>query len=90
MNEMIERVARKICKHRQDSWESIPERVMDDYLSCARVAIEAMREPTDAMQKSVCDILFDDPNARRIWQAMIDSALGNPYPLYRLAGRENE
>lgn len=62
MSEMVEKVARAILAGHDwtgDStgepdeprgWESLPGDWQDAYRSVARAAIEALREPTDAMQ----------------------------------------
>ncbi len=62
MSDMIERVAKAICG---------PEDPCR--LDLARAAIEAMREPTDAMC-GAWDV-GDTPEAKPCWQAMIDEAL---------------
>jgi hypothetical protein len=56
MSEMIERVARALCGLHfsnggieDDGWDDCPEKFRLEYLDEARVAIEAMREPTDEM-----------------------------------------
>jgi hypothetical protein len=87
MNEMIERVARAICV---DEYED-PDELLDtndpvwtDYISRARAAIEAMREPTDAMKEAggngVCGIIQDvgdksEKHFVRLWHCAIDAAL---------------
>lgn len=48
----------------------------DEYRDMARAAIEAMREPTEAMVASASDNLDDEEHAIRCaWQAMIDATL---------------
>ena len=95
MSEMIDRVAEALAQSFRDtvakvsgqSWEetgvTLPSReVFERY---ARAAIEAMREPTEAMVQSGCvwfrqyDPDFDplSDNINNAWQAMIDAAL-NP------------
>lgn len=74
MNEMIERVAKAISKHIYDTDE-----IYLQYVTLAKAAIEAMREPTDEMKKCdnihwgyscyVCGGLKDG------WYKMIDAAL---------------
>jgi len=55
-NDMIERVARAIYEGRNGSgckpWAHQPKAHQEPYLKDARAAIEAMREPTEAMLKS--------------------------------------
>lgn len=56
MSEMVERVARAM----RDRLESLPLAGVDDmpqYREMATAAIEAMREPTDAMLKSCESIM---------------------------------
>ena len=66
---MIERVARALLV--ADRSAITP----DYYQRMARAAIEAMREPTEAMLDA--GVNFRERNARteQIWQAMIDAAL---------------
>lgn len=74
MSEMVERVAIAICGIGREEWgEPEFERYQYIYLSRARKAIAAMREPTDAMYWAGEDKL--DVNAKGVWQAMIDEAL---------------
>ena len=72
MDSMVERVARAICRHEGD------EEDWPCWFGEARAAIEAMREPTEAMVdafvwyghgKTIGDV------ARIGWQSMIDAAL---------------
>lgn len=66
MSEMVEKVARAICRASGEdpyAWDSI-----------ARAAIEAMREPSEAMV-AVC---FSDGDAGPIWRDMINAALAEP------------
>jgi len=72
MSEMVERVARALSGwlHGSPSWESC--------FPMARAAIEAMREPTEAMVwAGRADHLTVDGEewSKPIWQAMIDAAL---------------
>jgi hypothetical protein len=69
MSEMVHRVARAIASH-----SGISDRRALDYIPEARLAIAAMREPTEAM----CEACFAVSPAgwpRVIWPAMIDAAL---------------
>lgn len=73
MNEMVERVARAICTARRWSPENW-------YLAKdeARAAIEAMREPTQAMLlgcRGKHYLPFDHAELIEGWQAMCDEAL---------------
>jgi hypothetical protein len=78
MSEMIERVARAICKaERYDvetSWEV--------YVKDARAAIAAMREPTFDMLNTFTDHMA----AEEIWIAMIEAALSEETLLRRPSG----
>lgn len=92
MNEMIERVARAIDPVAFDPSiedENYPGEIEDNRtaaLSRARAAIEAMREPTEGMQKAGFRVnVWENPksiNVGRVtipadkpWRAMIDEAL---------------
>lgn len=77
-NEMVERVARAI----DDSLTGEVEMVVAGYFAlraAARAAIEAMREPTDAMVKGSDWVrpMYDDPipSPTEYYQAMIDEIL---------------
>ena len=69
-------------------WEKIRSEVQDDDRVYARAAIEAMREPTEAMEQAgfyagPCEIVpplpYTGPDstvmAPLVWRAMIDKAL---------------
>jgi hypothetical protein len=75
MTEMIERVARAMCDERCD-WGC--RFVREYWITAARAAIEAMREPTDAMLEF--RLFFGSGEACQwaphVWRAMIDAALG--------------
>ena len=80
-NEMVERVARAIC--REDA--SVVPSLGDMHLhvnNCwryfvrqARAAIEAMREPTEALQAAGAHRRENRKPVADIWRAMIDEAL---------------
>lgn len=74
-NEMIERVAKAILERDPDMRTIEARRI-------ARTAVEAMRVPTmdmiiQATEEWLC-IRAQEDRAEVIWDAMIDSALGNP------------
>lgn len=87
--EMVERVARAIAS----KLETNPDEMIEDmscvgshpawteYEESARAAIEAMREPTEAMRDAggvVAGSRRDDPDcptAEAVWSAMISAAL---------------
>lgn len=87
MSDMIERVARAIADEMAGDWSHIPERSAgetsrEDLRVAARLAIEAMREPTELMLwdgKCSLDPLmpshFELQDIRACWEAMIDAAL---------------
>lgn len=99
MTDMIERVARVICCGRQnppfcgygtDDYSETSCASKDEYCTgTARAAIEAMRDPTDAMddagldspEADYCDRCMQAGHIRNsghptvIWQAMITEAL---------------
>ncbi len=88
MSEMIERVARAIC----DADQGITNEQVDIWETLARAAIEAMREPTEAMYMRAGNTNVSNraPNARYIrigdvaaveaWLTMVDVALGKLPP----------
>ncbi len=75
MSEMIERVAKAISEcHSGRDWRGMSEYGKDWWREEARAAIEAMREPTEAMETAgQVDPLPISTNAS--WKAMIDEAL---------------
>jgi hypothetical protein len=85
MSEMIERVAKAIDTVLGDDHESLSiemgcgslskEMRAEAMAKAARAAIEAMREPTDAMVDIDSIIMLPTKKNYRIWQAMIDEAL---------------
>ena len=85
--EMVERVARILCQ--QTVLRNFPTATADQIAfhfdlapaACrenARAAIEAMREPTEAMIDAIWNSLGDESasSARDTYQAAIDAALG--------------
>ena len=78
MNEKLEQVARGIHLRRANSrhtkWEDCSEEYRTGTMRDAHAAIEAMREPTDAMIAAAQAVGIDqDP--RDYWPAMVDEAL---------------
>lgn len=79
MNEMIERVAKAISE-RLDEEMAVRSHLAE---ALARIAIEAMREPTDAMCEAALDtgavdngVFHIHPDAiKTLMHAMIDAAL---------------
>ncbi len=92
MSEMIDRIAKAIQREAWSNsvgsvpWDKIPVVYQEGYRKWARKAVEAIREPTEAM----CDMAIVTPNeyadgddGRRIaltkpadvWRTMIDEAL---------------
>lgn len=81
MNEMVERVAIAIfeaCPYKDSqNFQDHDDRYKHNVRSYARAAIEAMREPTDAMSLGLPDgYKPGSHSATQIWRAMIDAALG--------------
>lgn len=70
MSEMIERVALAMQENAEGAAGAFDKRPHDCYIRSARVAIEAMREPTKAM----C-FAGHERYSEGVWQAMIDEAL---------------
>lgn len=83
MTDLIERVAKALWRDRHPEVEPFPSEIdRITYEGHARSAIEAMREPTDAMcdiyvpgTPGFCDEPGDPPEHGDVWQAMIDKAL---------------
>lgn len=74
MNEMIERVAKAISQASMTSPDGPYHICEDGYLHLARAAIEAMREPTEAMTLEGQVDPFPI-SAEEAWTAMVDAAL---------------
>lgn len=86
---MVERVARAICDGRWDAEHfnetangEEPEEQREYWRGIARAAIEAMREPTDAMVEAGFDAGDDtvqgyseNADPQDTWQSMIDAAI---------------
>lgn len=91
---MIERVARaiyetkvnpptKITAHRgewpkPDKWEDLPPILRHEWVDCARAAIAAMREPTEAMKEASSRYCQECADSLDAWHAGIDAALKEP------------
>jgi hypothetical protein len=85
MSEMVERMAaamhadfRRRNPGAVHSWADLAahaDPVCEAFRSEARSAIEAMREPTAAMQRAWQGSKPWDQDALEVWQAMIDAAL---------------
>ena len=77
MSEMVERVAKAIHADRSlqhCEWETEAPTMRGFYLSCARAAIEAMREPTREMT-AAAQTRWNAGHDRTAWRLMIDEAL---------------
>lgn len=72
MNKMIERVARAICATMSGTGD---DHQWEMFVDEARAAIEAMREPTQAMRDAMNDDIDWDGDAVRAYVAGIDAAL---------------
>lgn len=81
---IIERVARAIWEsHRSTPWRSLDcsDKEIEYCHECARAAIKAMREPTDAMCQSAMIAACTEENKgieyapKQGWRAMVDQAL---------------
>lgn len=73
MSEMVERVATAMARAAKDNWD-IPPQSEQTWRELARAAIEAMREPTEAML-SAGEPWSESNGLWRSWGAMIDEAL---------------
>lgn len=74
MGEMVERVGRAMCdaKHGIRTFDNHPN-MRAHFMALARIAVEAMREPTKEMIAAESGLNADWLVAD--WQAMIDAAL---------------
>lgn len=83
--DMIERVAASIAKNSEMySWEEYSDDQKDKFRLTARAAIEAMREPTEAMLidgaakiRNFTSVNGPYPRTRAVWLSMIDASLAN-------------
>lgn len=83
MSEMVERVAKALFQwqHGHDRWDEAEPDVREDACEAARAAIEAMREPTEAMCDAADALDRVEAGVLRTevpfdaWIAMIDEAL---------------
>jgi hypothetical protein len=73
MSEMIERVAAALKQRAR--LHQITILVEADAMDLAKAAIEAMREPTEAMKLAPPDVNFGPEDAAFAWKQMIDAAL---------------
>lgn len=76
MSEMVERVAEAIWQIEMKEGEGVARFPHEYWTHAARVAIEVMREPTQAMCKApTWDDHVGTGDTRAIWQEMITEAL---------------
>jgi hypothetical protein len=90
---MVERVAEKLWRaeslrasdrDRSIPWSEAPDDIRSGWRFMARAAIEAMREPTEAMIRAAftapdAHMASDPKDLQRIeWRAMINAALAEP------------
>jgi hypothetical protein len=73
MGEMVEQVAKGMARQRGVPWLEHWRDLIPD----ARAAIEAMREPTEAMDAAMQEAADYAPYSDRVWRAGIDAALGD-------------
>lgn len=93
MSEMIDRVAKAICDAENGIWNSLigdwHTRISrEKYSAMARAAIEAMREPTVAMEDAPYEASLDiywsynadgrPGSSEDVWRIMVDAALKEP------------
>lgn len=74
--DMIERVAIVICQSDGIGWDGYNEQGHERFRKQARLAIAAMRKPTEAMIEVAHNRLAGDGDIRDLYVAMIDAALG--------------
>lgn len=84
MSEMVERVARALyhAHSRNKPYDILQPEFQRQYEKQARAAIEAMREPTEAMKNAMCEAgpdtnsgEFSWDDAATVWTSGIDAAL---------------
>ena len=79
MSEMIERVAEALVQRRWEMWSDTSGKIYIEPLELARAAIDAMREPTEAMDLAGTHAesyrSLGLLKVRHIWRAMFDAAL---------------
>jgi hypothetical protein len=82
MTEMIERVARRLCDENGGNPDDVTDRGWEAFVGSARAAIEAMREPTEAMKTAASGYRIEEASSGYdarpvdVWQDMIHAALG--------------
>jgi hypothetical protein len=79
MDAMVERVAKAMAEPYM--WvvrtpAALKREPWREFIPAARAAIEAMREPTEAMENAA--ITYNDSSILLMYEAMIDAALGEP------------
>ncbi|MDP3940644.1 MAG: hypothetical protein Q8R92_21225 [Deltaproteobacteria bacterium] len=73
---MVEKIARAIYDFPETPWEEMREPVRNEFRQRARAALEAMREPTDAMRNRYYELSFKtDTFNDGTWERSIDAAL---------------
>jgi hypothetical protein len=90
MSEMVDRVARTLFEENQfdneakyGSWDSAGEGAREEYRYMVRLAIRAMRKPTEAMIDAAYTGYDSEGfgigrhDALTVWQAMIDAILSD-------------
>lgn len=86
MSEMVERVAKALCKNACLTWSTEPDGTSEYFRGGARAAITAMRDPTPKMIAATWKALNPcgenciekwgtGPAVREAYQAMIDEVL---------------
>lgn len=90
MREMVERVARALCLSKRNSPTGYPEGWLErhvnewwpQFIDDAKIAIAAMREPTESMLRMAVRYgdsegygSMSEGDAEAAWQSMIDEAL---------------
>jgi len=94
MSKMVERVARALCRQyelddgfsTEQADRAAASEMHRNFIGAARAAIEAMREPTEAMVVAGGEAVFNHTPKRALetsaaeaaWPAMIDACLGEP------------
>ena len=78
---MLERVARAMSAVSEARapgmlpYDDSPQYIRDQWMELARAAVEAMREPTEAVEDAGWSEALDDSHPVVIYQAMLDAIL---------------
>ena len=72
MGRMVERIAQALCEAQDCDWDRLNDGARHIWRCDARLMLQAMREPTEAMEQMA---IHAGGNPGLTWKAMIDAAL---------------